>query len=599
VIDLDNIDDVLPLYNTFSSLIDEAWCCIDEHGIVKFHSQNFSEYIGINQSELKSLFQFNPEFSYLKWQEILESLRLEGDKVLKSQTLKNHKDLKASTIKLVNFPLQNNNLVLYIILNEKPKQSAKKSKEKEEVAGLPRQDAPYIYDDFSPNPVIYFDDNGHIKYANAIMLKYNDHVKEIDNVNKLFLESEIGPVLEGYKSLNITDKEVLVRLIMKVKSKFHDGYGRLSLHEERRIAKYRLEFLMSSNMHLVDDPLEKAMVELDRLPSSNESMIKDMLLDDLRENFSFDNIVTSSQKYKKVLEQAAQVADTDTTVLITGETGTGKELLSMAIYHLSDRSEEIIVKVNCASIPKELFESTLFGHEKGAFTGADKFKMGKFELANNGTIFLDEVGEIPLDLQSKLLRVLQEGEIERVGNPHPIKINVRVIAATNRDLKKMVRKKKFRSDLYYRLNVFPIHNLPLRDRIEDVPLLIKHFLEKYSRTTGKKVDKIRHQDLQILSNYNYPGNIRELENIIQRGVVLSSSENVELGFFKSQIISDDEHVKFKSYDGLIRDHLIEALKMSRGKVTGSQSAAELLEINGKTFASKIRKYNINPNEFKS
>jgi transcriptional regulator with GAF, ATPase, and Fis domain len=260
-----------------------------------------------------------------------------------------------------------------------------------------------------------------------------------------------------------------------------------------------------------------------------------------------------------------------------------------------------MVKVNCASIPHNLIESSLFGHEKGSFTGADSKKIGKFELAHGGTIFLDEIGEMPLDLQPKLLRVLQEGEIERIGNPQPIKVDVRVIAATNRNLERFSKEGKFRADLYYRLNVFPIYNIPLRDRAEDIPLLITHFLEKSNKKIGRNVRTLKNRDVAVLSKYGYPGNVRELENIIMRSVILSKGEEANLDFFYQSNTdqSNGESKPFFSFDELIMNHLKQALELADGKVTGDDSAAEMLGINGKTLASKLRKYGIDPRDFKN
>ncbi|MBK8635263.1 MAG: sigma 54-interacting transcriptional regulator [Saprospiraceae bacterium] len=264
-------------------------------------------------------------------------------------------------------------------------------------------------------------------------------------------------------------------MIMKSpKEGFIKGYLRLTFHVTRYApARYRIEFYGENTSALYGEPVQNALLKYEKLTEDVESQKNNWLKS--IENFKFEDIITQSKAYKEILAQVAQVADTTSTVLILGETGTGKELLCNSIYKLSDRSDKILVKVNCGSIPAELIESMLFGHEKGAFTGADKQKIGKFELADQGTIFLDEIGELPLALQARLLRVLQEGEIERIGNANTIKVDVRVIAATNRDLQKMVTEGTFRSDLYYRLNVFNISTFPLRERKEDIPPVIKHF----------------------------------------------------------------------------------------------------------------------------
>lgn len=252
----------------------------------------------------------------------------------------------------------------------------------------------------------------------------------------------------------------------------------------------------------------------------------------LKENSS--GIISKNRKYRKVLRQVEQVADTQATVLIEGETGTGKELLANAIHQLSGRRKAPFIKINCAAIPEHLAGSELFGHEKGAFTGAFHRKIGRFELADGGTLLLDEIGELPIHLQSKLLRVLQEGEFERLGGNKTIKVDVRLIAATNRNLKKMIDEGKFREDLYFRLSVFPIHNLPLRERKDDIPLLVKFFIEKFNQKMGRKVKEISGEDLKVLMDYNFPGNIRELENIIERAIILSKGEALNLKPFLMQ-----------------------------------------------------------------
>jgi transcriptional regulator with GAF, ATPase, and Fis domain len=237
----------------------------------------------------------------------------------------------------------------------------------------------------------------------------------------------------------------------------------------------------------------------------------------------FEQIIGNSPALDSVLKQVERVAPMDSTVLIEGETGTGKELIARAIHYLSSRCGRLFVRLNCAAIPMDLLESELFGHEKGAFTGAISQKIGRFELADRGTLFLDEVGDIPLALQPKLLRVLQEQEFERLGSTQTHKVNVRLVAATNRDLKEMVKCCEFRSDLYYRLNVFPILLPPLRERPEDIPALVTHFVEVFARRTGRQIESIPAETMSALSSYQWPGNIRELQNIVERAVILSNS----------------------------------------------------------------------------
>ena len=267
------------------------------------------------------------------------------------------------------------------------------------------------------------------------------------------------------------------------------------------------------------------------------------LEEEIRTNYNFEEIIGDSPAIRETLQKIVIVAPTDSTVLIQGETGTGKELVARAIHNLSGRKARTFVKINCAAIPTGLLESELFGHEKGAFTGAIAQKVGRFELANGGTLFLDEVGDIPIELQSKFLRVLQEQEFERLGGTKTIKVDVRLVAATNRDLQTMVAAKEFRSDLFYRLNVFPIVNPPLRDRREDVSRLVQHFTQKFARRMNKRIETIPTETMAVLSRYHWPGNIRELENFIERAVILSRGSNLEAPLAELQRVEAETAVE--------------------------------------------------------
>ncbi|MCB0652969.1 MAG: sigma 54-interacting transcriptional regulator [Saprospiraceae bacterium] len=323
-----------------------------------------------------------------------------------------------------------------------------------------------------------------------------------------------------------------------------------------------------------------------------------ILKEEIELRYPHKNIISQSDNYKNVIMMAQQVAPTDTTVLVTGETGTGKELIANMIHALSKRSDRVLVKVNCAALPATLIESELFGHEKGAFTGATQQKKGRFELADKGTLFLDEVGDLPLELQPKLLRILQEGEFTRVGGTKTIKVDVRVIAATNQNLETLVHNGKYREDLYYRLNVFPIHNLPLRERREDIPLLIKHFVDKYSKHMGKRIEKIPKSTVIQLYKYEFPGNIRELENIVERAIILSTGNRLQLGASFSPVKKKYRSKlgkKFKSLDEAQKVHILKALERCNWKVSGADGAAVLLDIHPKTLWSRMKKLDIRKN----
>jgi formate hydrogenlyase transcriptional activator len=332
------------------------------------------------------------------------------------------------------------------------------------------------------------------------------------------------------------------------------------------------------------------------------------LEDEIRSEANFEEIVGKSQALHRVLKLVETVAPTDSTVLIFGETGTGKELIARAIHDLSSRSSNTFVRLNCAALPAGLLESELFGHERGAFTGAIAQRIGRLELANHGTIFLDEIGEIPLELQPKLLRILQEREFERLGSTRTIRTDVRLIAATNRDLAAMVQEQKFRADLFFRLNVFPVELPPLRDRPEDIPLLVRHFAEEFSRRMGRRIEAISSQTMNALRQYRWPGNIRELQNVIERSVILSSGPTLKLPIadLQSRPMPASTNNVPKPHSArrtpvrsilaeVDRNQIIRALDESRGRIGGPSGAAARLGLKRTTFITRMRKLGIHPN----
>ena len=326
---------------------------------------------------------------------------------------------------------------------------------------------------------------------------------------------------------------------------------------------------------------------------------KQYLEEEINLEHRFDDIVGESTGLRNVLRQIETVAPTDATVLIQGETGTGKELLARAVHRLSPRSERTFIKLNCAAIPAGLLESELFGHEKGAFTGAIARKIGRLELANEGTLFLDEVGELPLDLQPKLLRALQEREFERLGGTRPIPVNVRLIAATNRDLAKMVAEKQFRSDLFYRLKVFPVFAPPLRERAADIPILVRHFVSRHARRMGKNIETIPPEAMAALVAWKWPGNIRELENFLERAVILSRGPQLHVPLAELEAMEEEEEnaAANPTLHAAERDHIVRALREAKGIIGGPGGAAERLGLKRTTLNSKIKKFGIERGDY--
>jgi len=397
--------------------------------------------------------------------------------------------------------------------------------------------------------------------------------------NPAILKARVGACLEKKKWYEQLQQEVSER--KRAEQALHEANEKL----EQRVAERTGE---------LKNALEEVKMLKDRLQAENIYLQQEIKL-----VHNFEEIVSQSRTFGKVLKKVEQVAGTDATVLILGETGTGKELLARAVHSISDRKNRPLVKVNCAALPANLIESELFGHEKGSFTGAFARRIGRFELADEGTVFLDEIAELPLELQTKLLRVLQEGEFERLGSASTIKVDVRVIAATNRDLGETIAKGGFREDLYYRLNVFPIMCPPLREREDDIPLLVKHFIGKYGAKIGKNIETIPNNIMEALQAYSWPGNVRELENIVERAVILSRGTQLEPGDWlpKTTISASSDATSsgvapILTLEDKERDHITEVLELTGWRVRGKRGAAELLGIKPTTLEAKMKKLNI-------
>jgi PAS domain S-box-containing protein len=349
-----------------------------------------------------------------------------------------------------------------------------------------------------------------------------------------------------------------------------------------------------------------ALTDIDERKRAEEKLQQEnvALREEIDKASMFEEIVGTSVALQAVLSRIAKVAPTDSTVLITGETGSGKELVARAIHKRSKRSYGVFVSVNCAAIPRDLIASELFGHEKGAFTGALQRRLGRFELAEAGTIFLDEVGDLPAETQVALLRVLQEHEFERVGGGRPIRSDVRIVAATNRDLQKAIAEGAFRSDLFYRLNVFPLEMPPLRNRKADIPLLIHYFIDRYAKQAGKRITRVSKTSLDLLQRYPWPGNVRELQNIVERSVILCETEEFsvdEKWLSWTRVAFDEPGSQSRlsdNPDSHEKEMIEAALRESRGRVFGPNGAADKLRIPRSTLESRIRSLKINKHRFK-
>ncbi len=371
------------------------------------------------------------------------------------------------------------------------------------------------------------------------------------------------------------------------------------------LASHEPDAFSASDLDLLRQVASQVAIALDNarayreIAALTEKLKKEKLYlqDEIRSERNFEEIIGESAALKKVLRQTKTVAPSDATVLVLGETGTGKELIARAVHRMSSRKDNSFIKLNCAAIPTGLLESELFGHEKGAFTGAISQKIGRLELADKGTLFLDEVGDIPLDLQPKLLHVLQDQEFERLGGNRTIKVNTRLVAATNRDLAKSVAEREFRSDLFYRLNVFPIRMPPLRERESDVPLLVRYFVQKYARRMNKQIETVPVETMVALSNWKWPGNVRELENFLERSVILSEGPVLNVPLGELRILDYGGKEGDGTLESVEREQIIRVLKDTRGVIAGLHGAAVRLGLKRTTLQSKMIKLGISRDNY--
>jgi len=442
--------------------------------------------------------------------------------------------------------------------------------------------------------IFWISTEGHIKEVNTeACIQYGYNREEFKQLRILDLYEDMSEAdfRERWKSLKQSGQ-----LRFETEHRARDG-KKISVEVSSHFVLFEeMEFSCSmvrdiSDRKRKEAALRGALMEIKELKEKLEAE-NNYLQEEIELQNNFGEIISNNVKFKRILKQIEQVAPTSSTVLVTGESGTGKELIARALHQLSRRSSHPIIKVNCAALPANLIESELFGHEKGAFTGALSRKVGKFELADEGTLFLDEIGEMPIELQPKLLRAIQEGEIERLGGIKPIKVNVRLIAATNRDLEKEIGKSNFREDLYYRLNVFPIHSIPLRERPEDIPLLVQFFCEKLGNKLGKKITDIPQKVIDRLMQYDFPGNVRELENLIERGIITSRGSKLIIGNWfnpKKKIVRAESLLTLEEIQ---RQHLVKVLKHTNWRVSGVDGAAQILDMRPTTLHSKIERLGI-------
>ena len=400
----------------------------------------------------------------------------------------------------------------------------------------------------------------------------------------------IGPKIMHLNARRIyTDPDQTQMILLSIEDVTEREYYKRHLEElvEKRTAEI---YAAKEEAEKGRQIAEAGLLEISKLKDQLEAE-RAYLQEEIKLEYNHDNIIGQSDGINYVLFKVEQIAHSDTIVLVLGETGTGKELIARAVHGLSPRKNRALVKVNCATLPSNLIESELFGHEKGAFTGAHSRHLGRFEVADGATLFLDEIGELPLELQPKLLRVIQDGEFERVGSSHTIKCDVRIIAATNRDLEEEVGRGRFREDLWYRLHIFPITMPPLRDRLDDIPLLVDFYVQKISKRMGKAIETIPAKVMNVLKNYHWPGNVRELENVLERAVINSSGPKLRL---VDDLSAPPQEALSAAgtLQAVERAHIVRILEQTQWKVSGRNGAAGILGLNRSTLRARMRKLGI-------
>ncbi len=579
--------------NILATLLDlvSAWVLwIDENGHIQDANESVCNGLGYTKKEIASLtlFEISPHLSLVEWKKQWEKLKDFPSAPTSSKFMTRNQQFTTVRWQALKSHFTDSERCCFVAVP--PNQHALEQEE------LEKLHLSQFTLDISKDIVLWVRPDASIEYINKGIRTLLGYTPEeavdmlIYDIDPFYNKENFQKVWENLKKEQHEVFETQLRhkngrlIPVEVRSNYleyaGEGYNCAFIRDIREQKRKTAE-------------LEKAMEKIQHLTKQLE-IENTTLKEEIAEQFNFNNIITSNKRYQQILQRLGQVAQTQATVLIVGETGTGKELMARAIHQKSKRFDKPMIKVNCAALPKDLVESELFGHEKGAFTGAYQQKKGRFELADGGTLFLDEIGELPLSLQPKLLRVLQDGIFERVGGSKSLKVNVRIIAATNRQLDKMVNRGNFREDLYYRLNVFPIESPPLRERKEDIPLLVNYFVKKYNKRMGKRIEEVPASSLRRLSKYEFPGNVRELENIVERAVILSPGKvlNLEASMTGRKKPERKKNGAFPSLEEIQRQHIIKALERTGWRISGPKGAGRLLKMNDRTLMSRMRRLGI-------